>query len=57
MQTTYLLTYLILTLTRTAACGNNFPVRRIFHYTGTRMAYTAAERVKSGDKLQMSNSR
>jgi len=24
----------ILTLTRTAACGNNFPVRRIFHYTG-----------------------
>jgi len=25
---------LILTLTRTAACGNNFQVRRIFHYTG-----------------------
>jgi len=24
----------ILTLTHTAACGNNFPVRRIFHYTG-----------------------
>ena len=24
---------LILTLTRTAACGNNFSVRRIFHYT------------------------
>jgi len=24
----------ILTLTRTAACGNNFSVRQIFHYTG-----------------------
>jgi len=25
----------ILTLTRIAECGSNFPVRRIFHYTGT----------------------
>jgi len=31
---------LILTLTRTAVRGNNFPVRRIFHYTGTSTLYS-----------------
>ena len=30
---------LILTLTRTAACGNYFPVRQIFYYTGLPRSY------------------
>ena len=34
----------ILTLKRTAACGNNFLVRRIFHYTGWLHTFFAAYR-------------